>query len=87
MNRNFNDPLYKQWRQKIRARDLNCCQWPHCVSRKRLHVHHIYKWSDYPGLRYHLNNGITLCKNHHDLIKNNEENYAQFFTKIIQNKQ
>ena len=85
-NRNYNDPLYKDWRHKIYARDSHCCQWPGCSNKKRLNAHHIYPWAQYPGLRYHLNNGITLCHYHHDFIKNNESAYAETFLKINNQK-
>ena len=71
--RNYNDPQYKSWRQKIKKRDNYSCRWPGCLSKNKIHAHHIMKWSDYPGLRYHPNNGISLCKIHHDMIKNNED--------------
>lgn len=86
MNRNYNDPQYKQWRQNIKKRDHHTCQWPGCSSKKKLNVHHIYRWSDFPGLRYHPNNGITLCRFHHDNIKGLEDSYSQFFSQIILNK-
>lgn len=84
--RNYNDPQYKQWRKLIKTRDNNTCQWPGCKSRKKIHAHHIYKWADFPGLRYHPQNGICLCKIHHDFIKNNEESYCSFFQKLLLNK-
>jgi len=84
--RNYSDPLYKKWRLNIYKRDKYCCQWPNCETKTKLNAHHIQKWSDYPGLRYHLNNGITLCKYHHDLIKDNEESYAPFFFKLISDR-
>jgi 5-methylcytosine-specific restriction endonuclease McrA len=84
--RNYNDPLYKKWRQEIRKRDGSCCQWPNCTARKKLQVHHILPWSGYPGLRYDPNNGITLCKTHHNLIKNDETTYASFFMRLLYNK-
>jgi hypothetical protein len=83
MTRNYQDPQYKQWRQLIKKRDNHTCRWPHCNSKKKIHAHHINKWADFPGLRYNLLNGITLCKVHHDFIKNNEENYAPFFLKLV----
>lgn len=86
MNRNYNDPQYKKWRIDIKKRDKFTCQWPGCCTKQKLHAHHIYRWSDFPGLRYHLNNGITLCKFHHDNIKGLEDSYSQFFSKIILNK-
>lgn len=86
MTRNYHDPEYKKWRQQIRKRDHFTCQWPGCSSKNKTHAHHIHKWADFPGLRYHPNNGILLCKIHHDLIKDNEENYANLFQTIILNK-
>ena len=81
--RNFNDPKYKEWRELIRKRDGGRCQWPGCLSTKKLQVHHILPWSQYPGLRFDINNGITLCKNHHNLIKNDEISYSHYFFKHI----
>jgi 5-methylcytosine-specific restriction endonuclease McrA len=81
--RNYQDIRYKNWRKQIKVRDKFKCQWPGCVEKKTLHVHHILPWSEYPGLRYHINNGITLCKNHHNFIKNNESSYASFFLKLL----
>jgi hypothetical protein len=83
----FYDQRYKAWIKGIFKRDSFKCQWPDCVkNRGKLNAHHIKKWSDYPGLRFHPSNGITLCKYHHDLIKDNEENYEMFFLKIIANQ-
>ncbi len=83
----FYDQRYKTWIKQIFKRDKFKCQWPDCVkNRGKLNAHHIKKWSDYPGLRFHPDNGITLCKYHHDLIKDNEENYEMFFLKIIGSK-
>lgn len=84
--RNFRDPQYKQWRKQVYQRDHFVCQWPHCNAKNKLNAHHIYKWSDFPGLRFSLNIKITLRKYHHDLIKNNEDGYSEFFSKIILNK-
>lgn len=83
MNRNYNDPEYKQWRKKIYARDKYCCQWPGCDKKTKLQAHHILKWSSFPGLRYHIDNGITLCKDHHKFITNNEDAYINFFSSLI----
>jgi predicted restriction endonuclease len=84
--RNFNDPLYKKWRLEVYKRDNFQCQWPNCASKKKLNAHHIYKWSEFPGLRFEANNGISLCKTHHDMIKNQEDIYAPIFIKILASK-
>lgn len=85
MKRDYSDPLYKQWRLNIYKRDHFTCQWPNCKSKKQLHAHHINKWADFPGLRYHPDNGITLCKNHHTMITGHEESYAAAFFRILEN--
>lgn len=84
--RNYNDPHYKEWLKNIKRRDKGCCQWPNCGSRKRVQAHHILPWSAYPGLRFDTNNGICLCKKHHDFIKNDETSYASFFLRLLYNK-
>lgn len=86
MNRDYNDPEYKKWRSKIRARDQYTCQFPNCKAKKNLHVHHILKWKEYPGLRYHIDNGITLCKLHHQMITGKEEYYIKILGDIIRSK-
>ena len=83
MTRNWNDPVYKNWRKQVYARDKFSCQWPNCGSKKRLNAHHIKKWADNPGLRFNLNNGITLCRKCHDNIKNKEVDYEKLFFKIL----
>jgi len=83
MLRNFEDPLYKNWRQQVYKRDNYCCQWPNCKKKTKLNAHHIKTWAEYPGLRFDPNNGITLCYNHHKLIKGLEEIYESVFYKIV----
>jgi predicted restriction endonuclease len=83
MFRDFNDPLYKKFRQQVRKRDNHKCQWPNCNQTKKLQVHHIKRWVDSIDLRFNINNAITLCKFHHDLIRGNEIAYEGAFFKII----
>ena len=82
-HRNFKDPVYVAWRKKIYARDKYTCQWPECKSKKKLNAHHIKRWADNPILRFEVNNGITLCWRCHKNIQNKEEQYEQFFFKIL----
>jgi predicted restriction endonuclease len=84
--RNYDDPLYKQWRLSVYKRDKYCCQWPGCNKKSRLNAHHIKTWAQYPHLRFDPNNGITLCSNHHKLIKGLEEIYESVFYKIVASK-
>lgn len=84
--RNFQDPLYKDWRKKVYARDNFKCQWPNCNIKKRLNAHHIKTWANYPGLRYVIDNGITLCYYHHKMIKGLEHLYESTFLQMVLNK-
>lgn len=82
MIRNFNDPEYKKWRKEVYTRDKHQCQWPGCNSKKKLNAHHIKTWSEYPALRFNINNGITLCYTHHKFIKGVESYYEAVFFSI-----
>lgn len=74
---------YRKWAGKVRRRDGNKCQWIGCGSTTRLQCHHILRWADFPMLRYEISNGITLCKSHHELVKNHEMIYAPIFQQIL----
>ena len=56
---------YKEWRIAVYERDDYTCQ---CCGQKggKLNAHHINPFSEYPDLRYNVDNGITLCTNCHD---------------------
>ena len=86
MSRDFNDPQYKKWRKLVYKRDNHTWQWLGCNVKKKLNAHHIRTWADFPGLRFEVNNGITLCKSHHKMISGIENIYEAVFIKILQNK-
>jgi len=83
MKRNFDDPVYKDWRIKVYKRDKFTCQMPGCKCKKRLNAHHIQKWSSASMLRYDIDNGITLCKNCHDKVTGHEQHYQRLFQDIV----
>lgn len=53
-------PEYKAWRKAVYERDNYACQ--HCGTNKDLHAHHIKTFSQYPDLRYDIDNGLTVCR-------------------------
>lgn len=86
MKRDYSDPSYKRWRKQVYSRDNFICQWPNCTCKKKLNAHHIQIWAHNPGLRFDINNGITLCYNHHKMVRGLEEIYAPIFLKILADK-
>ena len=85
MRRDYEDPQYKKWRLQVYTRDKFCCQWPNCRIKKQLNAHHIKTWANYPGLRFLVDNGITLCKKHHKMITGMESYYEAVLLKIALN--
>lgn len=86
MFRDFKNPLYKKWRTEVYKRDHYTCQWPGCSTKKRLNAHHIRTWSNFEALRFSVPNGITLCYQHHKMIKGQEHIYESAFFRILANQ-
>jgi len=86
MRRNYDDPVYKEWRKRVLSRDGHVCQMPRCRRKKRLQVHHIRKWSSASSLRFEIDNGITLCYGCHKEVNTNESFYEPLFNQIVREK-
>lgn len=85
MVRDFDDPVYKDWRKKVLNRDRYKCQMPGCKRKgRRMQVHHIQKWSTASSLRFEVSNGITLCWDCHKEVNGNEAIYSGLFYGIVQ---
>lgn len=52
------------WSESIKSRDVVCTQ---CKATTGLVAHHIRPKSQYPELKYKLDNGVTLCVDCHRL--------------------
>ena len=64
-------PEYQRWRREVRQRDGDACRV--CGVQLNLHIHHIRPLERYPDFATELDNGITLCGNHHALLTGREE--------------
>jgi 5-methylcytosine-specific restriction endonuclease McrA len=86
MRRNYDDPVYAQWRMSVYKRDNFTCQMPNCRRKSGLQAHHIRKWSSASILRFDVQNGITLCRSCHNEVNGHEEQYEGLFLEIIRGK-
>lgn len=78
------DYKFVLWAKEVKQRDNYTCQL--CGSKGgELHSHHIRSWDVYVDDRYDINNGITLCQDHHHMFhdlylkgKNHENQFNEF---------
>lgn len=80
-----NDSAYKEWRMSVYTRDKFKCAMSCEECSGKIEAHHILRWSEYPELRYSVQNGITLCTKHHPKKKKDEEQLSPYFQNIITN--
>jgi hypothetical protein len=77
---------YVIWASEVKKRDHYTCD----VCGKRgggMNSHHLNSWADNPAERYDRDNGITLCKDHHNGFhqifgkgKNTSDQYKEYKT-------
>jgi len=59
---------YKELKKEALKRDCYKCQL--CSSNKKLELHHVKEWCNYPDLRYDITNVQILCKECHKKTDN-----------------
>lgn len=75
---------YKSWRLDVFKRDWFTCKYPGCGYKgKDIQAHHIKRAKDNPELLLDQDNGITLCKEHHNKTRCKEKYYERLFIEII----
>jgi len=74
---------YKKWRQGVFLRDSFKCRMTNNDCNEKIESHHILNWKDYSELRYDINNGITLCGNHHPKGRKKEGEMSLYFQELI----
>ena len=82
-DRFLNDPLQKGWRKAVKNRDGWKCRIANNNCFGKLEAHHILPWSEFPELRYQINNGVTLCHFHHPFKKDEEVKLSPFFQSLV----
>ena len=85
INKRELNPAYNIFRSAVRKRDKNRCQFPGCKKAGR-EVHHIIKYADSNYLKHEVDNGILLCKDHHEDVKGKEGHYVKTFSDIVLRK-
>ena len=73
-NRIRNSLEYVLWRNEVYKRDKWTCR----ICKKRclkgnIVAHHLKKFSDFPELRFMIDNGITLCRKCHAEVENPQQ--------------
>ena len=81
-------PQYRDWRKAVYEKDDYTCQ---CCGKKSgvLHAHHLNGWNWCLEERFNINNGVTLCKEHHrefHSIYGSGNNTKDQFEEWLQNK-
>ena len=78
-----NDVAYQEWRKQVWQRDNFKCKMANSDCNGRIEAHHILGWTEFPELRYNLNNGITLCHAHHPRKRAEEKRLSSYFMELV----
>ena len=81
-NKDRRSSAYRDWRLNVYKRDGYKCKMDN-NCKGRIEAHHILSFTDYPELRYDINNGITLCHLHHPRKRVDEANLSPYFQKLV----
>jgi hypothetical protein len=82
-DREHKNPRYVEWKKEVHTRDKGKCRISNKDCSGRIEAHHILPWSNFPELRYEVNNGISLCKKHHPRKRKDEKRLIHYFKSLI----
>lgn len=82
-NKDRRSSAYRDWRKQVWLRDNFKCKIENQDCSGRLEAHHILGWTEYPELRYDINNGITLCHAHHPRKRAEEKRLSPYFQELV----
>jgi len=84
-HKEYRSPEYNFWRRNVFERDHFTCAL--CdIKGGKLQAHHIKTRGKYPELTLVEDNGITLCKECHEMIRGKEEKFEEKFTLLVEHK-
>lgn len=72
---------YRQWRIMVFRRDHFTCVA--CLSKDKIEAHHLKPFSEFPEIRFDVDNGATLCRPCHNQISRLESMFEDFLRKRI----
>jgi len=75
--------LHRDWSKSVKKRDGWKCRIAGENCGGRIEAHHILGWSNFPELRYKINNGITLCHAHHPRKRAEEKRLVSEFLRLV----
>jgi hypothetical protein len=64
----WDTPEHRAWSGKVKDRCGNRCVV--CGSSRSLRAHHLMSWADNIEHRFDLDNGVAVCRRHHDKFHN-----------------
>jgi hypothetical protein len=67
------------WRRLVKARAGGVCERRDLTCCGPLDAHHLFRKKTTPQIRLVLENGVALCRRHHDEAHLNSEAFAEWF--------
>jgi len=83
-NKDRRSSAYITWRKNVLLRDNFKCKIANQDCNDKVIAHHILGYTEYPELRYKINNGITLCQAHHPRKRAEEKRLVPTFLALNQ---